>query len=103
MQTVAIVDYGMGNVASVFRALEECGGHPLLTDDHRELAQAERIILPGVGAFSEAMSRLRSRELDRVLTDLVVGERVPFLGLCLGMQLLATRSFEGGEIEGLNW
>src|SRR5690348_11956526 len=102
MKTVAVVDYGMGNVASVSRALEECGAHTVITHDHGELARAERIILPGVGAFGEAMSRLRSRELDRVLSDLVIGEGVPVLGLCLGMQLLATRSFEGGEVDGLN-
>lgn len=103
MQTVAIVDYGMGNVGSVARALEECGGDPLITDDHRELAGAERIVLPGVGAFGEAMTRIRSRGLDRVLGDLVLGDGMPFLGLCLGMQLLASRSAEGGDVAGLGW
>jgi glutamine amidotransferase len=100
MSFVAIVDYGMCNLDSIRRAVEECGGNPRITDDVREIAQAERIVLPGVGAFADAMSNLRERKLDLVLRE-QAANRVPLLGVCLGMQLLADAGEEGVGAEGL--
>src|SRR4051812_7519705 len=101
MNRVAIVDYGMCNLDSVRRAVEECGGDVVVTDQPGDLAAADRIILPGVGAFGDAIDQLRARSLDKALEEEVLGKAAPFLGICLGMQLLASRGFEGGEHAGL--
>jgi imidazole glycerol-phosphate synthase subunit HisH len=98
---VAIVDYGMGNLDSVARAVEECGGRPLVTGAPRDLAEAAAVILPGVGAFAKGMANIRARGLDRALVDDVAASDVPLLGVCLGMQLLATTGTEGVETAGL--
>lgn len=103
MSTVAIVDYGMCNLDSVARAVEECGGHPVVTDRAADLAVARAIILPGVGAFADAMRNIRDRRLDDILGEQVLVKQIPFLGICLGMQLLATMGFEGGQTAGLGW
>ena len=103
MNKVAIVDYGMCNLDSVRRAVEECGGRAVVTDEAGDLEVADRIILPGVGAFPDAMANVRARELDKALEEQVRAEGAPFLGICLGMQLLATVGLEGGETPGLNW
>lgn len=103
MNTVAIVDYGMCNLDSVARAVEECGGSPIVTDQAKDLEQANRIILPGVGAFPEAMRNIKQRHLDESLHEQVLGKQIPFLGICLGMQLLASTGCEGGETPGLGW
>ncbi|MEY2426650.1 MAG: imidazole glycerol-phosphate synthase subunit HisH [Actinomycetota bacterium] len=103
MNTVAIVDYGMGNLDSVRRAVEECGGRAIVSGDAADIEAADRIILPGVGAFPSGMQNLQSLELDKVLEDQVRGEAAPFLGICLGMQLLASVGLEGGHTAGLNW
>ena len=103
MKRVAIVDYGMCNLDSVRRAFEECSSSPFVTDEPADLADADLIVLPGVGAFPDAMANLRERALDKALDDEVLGNRVPFLGICLGMQLLATTGHEGGETAGLGW
>lgn len=103
MIMVAIVDYGMGNVDSVRRAVEECGRRAVVTDDPAEIERASHIILPGVGAFPDAMRKLTDRRLDGVLEEQVRAEGAPFLGICLGMQLLATTGNEGGTTKGLGW
>lgn len=103
MNRVAIVDYGMCNLDSIARAVEECGGAPLVTERPEELETANRIILPGVGAFPDAMHNLRRRSLDLALYEQVIGRQIPFLGICLGMQLLAERGWEVEETEGLGW
>ena len=103
MKKVAIVNYGMSNLGSVVRAVEECGGDPLVTDQAREFEQASCIILPGVGAFAMGMQNMRSRHLDEILAEQVIHQQIPFLGICLGMQLLATKGWEGGENAGLDW
>ena len=100
---IAIVDYGMGNLRSVERALREIGSKALVTSDHDALREAERIVLPGVGAFGIAMERLREGGLDALLTQIVRDEGKPFLGICLGMQLVCRESFEHGHHEGLGW
>jgi glutamine amidotransferase len=103
MNAVAIVDYGMCNVDSVARAVEECGGAARITADADEIASADRVILPGVGSFTEAMKRVRERSLDAILGEVVAGGRVPLLGICLGMHLLARTGREGGATAGLGW
>lgn len=100
---VAIVDYGMGNLDSVARAVVECGGEPLVTGQAEGLETATHIILPGVGSFAVGMRNIRQLGLDQALSARVIGERIPVLGLCLGMHLLATQGNEGGETEGLGW
>jgi glutamine amidotransferase len=100
---IAIVDYGMGNVRSLRNALEYLGEDVCITDDAAELAAADRIVLPGVGAFGDAMLAIRERRLDAVLTHQAMVVKKPMLGICLGMQLFARRSSEHGEHLGLGW
>src|SRR3954467_4706063 len=102
-QRVAIVDYGMCNLDSVRRAFEEVGARPFVTDEPGDLDSADRIVLPGVGAFPDAMHNLRARGLDDALTKQVIDAGAPFLGVCLGMQLLARRSDEVAPTDGLGW
>jgi glutamine amidotransferase len=103
VQRVAIVDYGLCNLDSVRRAFETLGAAPFVTDSPGELEAADRIVLPGVGAFPDAMRGLRARGLDDALGALVLDEGVPFLGVCLGMQLLAAVGHEVEECKGLGW
>jgi len=103
VQRVAIVDYGMCNLDSVKRALEEVGARPYVTDDPADLDAADRIVLPGVGAFPDAMANLRARGLDEALAKQVLHERAPFLGVCLGMQLMAAIGEEVEQTQGLGW
>jgi imidazole glycerol-phosphate synthase subunit HisH len=103
VQHVAIVDYGMCNLDSVRRAFEELGANAFVTDDPVGLERADRIVLPGVGAFPDAMRNLRARGLDDALAKQVVDGGAPFLGVCLGMQLLATVGHEVEKTEGLRW
>lgn len=97
MKKVAIVDYGMSNLDSVARAIEECCGAPLVTENPRDLLTANYIFLPGVGSFSDGMHGLNTRGLGPVLIEQAVDKKIPLLGICLGMQLLATWGLEGGE------
>lgn len=99
---VAIVDYGVGNLASIANMARKAGAECVITGDSQILAQAERLILPGVGAFDRAMANLSERNLIPVLTERAIGRRVPTLGLCLGMQLFARGSEEGAR-AGLGW
>ena len=103
MTTVAIVDYGVGNLDSVSRAVEEVGGTALQTDDPRDLGSATHIVLPGVGAFGDGMANLRRGAWVDALGEQVLHLGIPLLGVCLGMQLLARESFEGGPNAGLGW
>src|ERR1700690_2644818 len=102
-QRVAIVDYGMCNLDSVRRAFEEVGARPYVTDDPGDLDAADRIVLPGVGAFPDAMRNLRARGLDEALAKQVWEKGAPFLGVCLGMQLMAAAGEEVEPTEGLGW
>jgi imidazole glycerol-phosphate synthase subunit HisH len=103
MNHVAIVDYGMCNLDSVRRAFEELGAKAFVTDDPVGLERADRIVLPGVGAFPDAMRNLRARGLDDALAKQVLDNGAPFLGVCLGMQLLATVGHEVEPTDGLRW
>jgi glutamine amidotransferase len=102
MGFVAVVDYGMGNLDSVRRALEVVGATVVVTSDPADLADADRIVLPGVGAFGIAMDNLRARGLDQAMTE-QVGLGAPLLGICLGMQLMTGAGTEHGSHTGLGW
>ena len=97
---IAIVDYGMGNRRSVEKALEHVGADPVLTADHAVLRSADGIVVPGVGAFPEAMRRIRAAGLDELIRERAAAG-VPVLGLCLGMQLLFDASDEHEGATGL--
>lgn len=98
---IAIVDYGMGNLHSVGKAVERLGYEPFVTGDADAMLAADGIILPGVGAFGDAMEQLRESGLDAVMKEAATRHR-PLLGICLGMQLLFSYSEEYGRHEGLN-
>ncbi len=100
---IAVVDYGMGNLGSVRHAFAFLGHNAVATSDPAALARAEAVVLPGVGAFRLAMENLRTRGLDAALSRAVLDGGVPFLGICLGMQLLAREGTENGIHPGLGW
>src|SRR5665647_3444554 len=100
---VVIIDYGSGNLRSIQRAISECcNGSVSISHVPEEIESADKLILPGVGAFADGMKNLREQCLDQVIHHQAVHEHIPLLGICLGMQLLATQGSEGGEILGLN-
>jgi len=101
--TIAIVNYGMGNLASIEKSLKKLGYQSIITDDHYEIQQYDFIILPGVGSFHKGMENLSKSGLIDLLTDEVVFKKKPFLGICLGMQLLATYGTEPYKVAGLGW
>jgi imidazole glycerol-phosphate synthase subunit HisH len=96
-----IIDYGMGNLRSVEKAVEAVGGRPAISRDPDAIRRAERLILPGVGAFGDAMHNLQQSGLDDAICK-AVNDGKPLLGLCLGLQLLFTQSEEFGSHDGLN-
>jgi len=98
---IAIVDYGMGNLRSVQKAFERVGHEATITGDPAAVAKADKVVLPGVGAFCDAIAKLRSSQLDQPIVDHIRAGR-PFLGICLGLQLLFTKSHEDGEFKGLD-
>ena len=100
MNCVAVVDHGLCNLDSIRRALEECGASVTVTDDPADLDVVDRVVLPGVGAFGDAMENLREKGLDESIRG-VVADGVPLLGICLGMQLLADVGHEGQRVPGL--
>ncbi len=97
---IAIIDYDAGNLRSVEKALKFLGEESIVTRGQKEILSADKIILPGVGAFGEAMDHLRKLELDKVIQE-AVHRRIPLLGICLGLQLLFEGSDESGGVEGL--
>ena len=97
---IAIVDYGVGNLFSLRSSLKYIGEEAVVTGDAGELERAERIILPGVGAFADAAKKLKQTGLDEVIKGQAAKGK-PIMGICLGMQLLFERSYEYGEHEGL--
>lgn len=101
MTDVAVVDYGVGNLFSVTRAFEHCGANVVVSDEPGVLLSAPRLVLPGVGAFADGMEGLRRRGLDQVVVDFANSGK-PFIGICLGMQMLSSVSEEFGEHSGLN-
>ena len=99
---ITIVDYGVGNLGSIINMLKKVGTKAKATSDPAELRQAEKLILPGVGAFDPGMRKLNEVGLVPLLNELVLEKKVPVIGLCLGMQLMTKGSEEGTE-AGLGW
>jgi len=97
---LAIIDYQMGNLRSVQKALERVGHPATITSSPADIAQADKVILPGVGAFEDAIAELRRRDLVGPIKDAIAANK-PFLGICLGLQLLFEVGYENGTHEGL--
>lgn len=97
---IAIIDYDAGNLKSVEKALTSLGQPSVITRDRHEILHADHVILPGVGAFGDAMHQLKKYELDKVVRE-VVEQQIPMLGICLGLQLLFDGSEESQGVEGL--
>ena len=100
---VVIIDYKMGNLRSVQKAFEKVGCSAIITDNHALIKKADKIVLPGVGAFKDGMKHLEELGLIELLNKEVLVNKKPFLGICLGMQLIAKRSYENGKTDGLGW
>jgi glutamine amidotransferase len=107
MQRVALIDYGSGNLRSAEKALvraADAGSEIVVTCDPETVANADRLVLPGVGAFAACMAALEARDgIIEAMTEAVHGKGAPFLGICVGMQLMASRGLEFGETPGLDW
>ncbi|MFK7872455.1 MAG: imidazole glycerol phosphate synthase subunit HisH [Oligoflexales bacterium] len=103
--SITIVDYGSGNLKSVFNALYHLAPHEniFISDKANEILNAERLILPGVGYFKDAMENLKKKNLIQPLNEAVLERKTPILAICLGMQLLFEKSSEGGDQKGLGW
>ena len=101
MKPIVIVDYGMANLRSVQKAFEKVGAAAVISSDPHRIGEADKIVLPGVGAFRDAIARLREAGFVAPITDHIRAGK-PFLGICLGMQLLFTKSFEDGVHSGLD-
>lgn len=99
----ALIDYGAGNLKSVFNALDILGEECRVTSSADDLREADRIILPGVGAFGECIRNFTASGLRPVLDEQVLEKKKPFLGICVGMQMLASKGYEMGEHDGLNY
>ena len=97
---IAIIDYDAGNIKSVEKALLHLGEEVIITRDREQILNSDKVILPGVGAFGDAMEKLRSYGLDKVIYE-VVERKIPFLGICLGLQLLFEKSDETPGVKGL--
>lgn len=98
---IAVIDYDAGNLKSVEKALNYLGEEVVVSRNFKDILAADKVILPGVGAFGEAMERLKQYELDKVIRE-AVQQQKPFLGICLGLQLLFSGSEENGGVEGLH-
>lgn len=96
----AIIDYDAGNIKSVEKALQALGEEAIITREREKILNADHVILPGVGAFGDAMRKLRTYGLEEIIHE-VVRKGIPFLGICLGLQLLFERSDESDEVKGL--
>lgn len=97
---IAIIDYGMGNLRSVQKAFEYLGNKAVITQQPSEIQKADKVVLPGVGAFKDAMQTIKQKGIDKVLYE-VVEQKKPLLGICLGMQMFFEKSYEYGEHKGL--
>ena len=100
---IVIIDYKMGNLRSVQKAFEKIGCDAVVSSDIEVIQKASKIVLPGVGAFGDGMKHLEELGLIDVLHNEVIKNKKPFLGICLGMQLIAKKSYENGQVSGLGW
>jgi glutamine amidotransferase len=102
--TIVIIDYGIGNTHSVSNAIKYLDyKNIIISDDENIIQKADALILPGVGAFEECIGNLKNRKLDIILNEAVIVNKKPILGICVGMQLMATYSEENGMHNGLDW
>jgi len=99
---LAIIDYGMGNIKSIANMIRKIGAEAKTISSPEELRRADKVILPGVGAFDNGMKNLKDLGLISVLNDVVLNKKIPVLGICLGMQLFTKKS-EEGKLDGLGW
>lgn len=97
---IAVIDYGMGNLRSVQKAFEYLGMEAIITQDVNVIQKADKVVLPGVGAFQDAMETIKQKGIDKAIYYIVEQEK-PLLGICLGMQMFFEKSYEYGEHEGL--
>ncbi len=97
---IAVIDYGMGNLRSVQKALEKIGAKAIVTSDAKEVEESSKLVLPGVGAFKDGAKELKRRGLTKAVQR-AIDSKKPFLGICLGLQLLFSKSEEGGLTSGL--
>jgi len=100
---IVIIDYNMGNLRSVQKAFEKVGCNAMISNEPDNIREADKIVLPGVGAFRDGMKHLHELDLIELLNEEVLINKKPFLGICLGMQLIAKKSYENGETVGLGW
>lgn len=103
MSKILILDYGMGNLQSVAKAVDACGGRPFISSEPRDVEKAKRIILPGVGHFATAIQNLCLLNLIAPLNDAALNKKIPLMGICLGMQLMACSSEEAPGVNGMGW
>lgn len=99
---ITIIDYGMGNLGSIANMIKKVGGRSKITSDLNEIKNAEKLILPGVGSFDNGIKNLKSTGIFEVINDRVLNDKIPIMGICLGMQLMTNSSEEGVE-KGLSW
>lgn len=99
---ITIIDYGMGNLRSVQKKIIRCGADAVITSDPEQIAKAEKLVLPGVGHFANGMQKLTDKGILQALNETVLQRKIPVLGICLGMQLMAKNS-EEGSVDGLGW
>jgi glutamine amidotransferase len=100
---IGILDYGMGNLKSVYHALYSLGEDPHFCSTPDAILSCDKLVIPGVGAFGDCIGNLRTRKLVEPLNEFALTKAFPVLGICLGMQVMAARGFEGGEFAGLGW
>ncbi|MBI4375240.1 MAG: imidazole glycerol phosphate synthase subunit HisH [Elusimicrobia bacterium] len=99
---ITVVNYGIGNLGSIQNMLKRIGVSSIVTNDLEDISKARKLLLPGVGSFDNAMARIDSRGFRRILDHKALKERIPILGICLGMQIM-TRSSDEGKLSGLAW
>lgn len=99
---LVIIDYGMGNIGSILNMLKKIGSKAIVSSNISDIFKAEKIILPGVGAFDNGIKNLKDRNLLDILNDRVINHKIPILGICLGMQLMGLSS-EEGRLHGIGW
>ncbi len=100
---IAIVDYGMGNLKSVLNAFLYCGADAVITNSEKDINQATHIVIPGVGAFEKCIDNLKKLDAFKALENNVILNKKPTLGICVGLQIMATSGYENGVNKGLNW
>ena len=99
---ITIVDYGLGNLASVQNMIKKIGGRSIISSSYKDINNSKKLILPGVGSFGKGMENIKSMELLEVLNEKVLIDKIPILGICLGMQLM-TKFSEEADVDGFGW